>query len=299
MLFLSRAGPITLRLGKLTIAEFVFGEIIKVDPEAERTTIDLGSLGLKRRNGLVGMAGLYYHPVMFGAKNAEEAVESWHWLFNQLGWPIEEIETEIEISALIDFIFTGIADTSIFHILALATDIRRLNSLSVDVSSKISELRKQVKGHMRSSKRLRSRDKVGSVLRVAQLSHFIADLSSETRLAIVAKKSDHDVKLGKIPNLLIDGVGIEVKCLRAVDDRADLSNRIVQGFKQSAQIVAVETGNMRKQKIADLQSTWLKVNHLETALDTVTLAAKNGRRCVLLFTGTSRGYLGRSILLKR
>jgi hypothetical protein len=67
-----------LRLGKLTIAEFVFGEIIKIDLGRERTTIDLGSPGLKKRDGLVGMAGLYYHPVMFGAKNVEEAVESWH-----------------------------------------------------------------------------------------------------------------------------------------------------------------------------------------------------------------------------
>jgi hypothetical protein len=220
-------------------------------------------------------------------------------LFKQLGWPIEEIETEIEISALIDFIVTGMADTSIFHILALATDIRRLNSLNVDVSSKISELKKQVKGHMRSSKRLRNQDKGGSVFRVAQLSHFIADLSSETRLAILAKKSEHDVKLGETPDLIIDGVGVEVKCLRAVGGRVDFSDRVVKGLKQGAQIVAVETGDMRKQNIADLQSTWLGVNDLETALDTVTLAAKNGRSCVLLFTGTNKGYLGRSILLKR
>lgn len=132
----------------------------------------------------------------------------------------------------------------------------------------------------------------------------MADLSSEVRLARLAKEYGYEVKLGRRPDLFIDGKGIEVKRVRTrpVIHRlrkvplASLSNPIRRGLKQKADVIAVQVNSLNKRKIKDFKIVWTATDTLKNVLERVLAFRK--RRPVLLFCGTSRGYFARIVLVK-
>lgn len=167
-------------------------------------------------------------------------------------------------------------------------------------------LGKKARDHLKKAEKLKSDNIAASLYRIGVLRSFMADLSSECRLARLAKTYGFEVELGKHPDLTINGKGIEVKRVhprfpvKEPGSRlplGDLSNPIRRGLKQKADIIAIQVPNLRKREIEGFKSVWMGRDRLRNVLETALRFEKNGR-CVLLFLDTNRGYFGRIILVK-
>lgn len=295
----SQRKPLQLKLNGILVGELAMNEIIHPNPDGQGTTVDLGEAGIKRRGDLVGMGGAYYHPYFFGADNADAAIESWNWLFDQSTLPKKDIETDLEMMLVLDFIRVGMIEPTVFKILALATDLHRLYKMGIDVSKKVSEVNEKIRGNIKQANKLKEKNTTQYLLRLEHLTYQLADMASESRLALFAKTFGFDVKLQKSPDVLINDVRVEVKHVWQHEmDIGSFVNKITKGFKQRGQIVVIETGDFRNKSIKSFQIKWLPTMPLSEALRATISAAKNGRKCVLLFAGTNKGYIGKWALIK-
>lgn len=294
-----RKEPVVVRLGKERIFELEVGKLLTIDNG--KLTVELGQSALKTKGNLIGMAGFYYNPKVFWGETVEKVALSWAWLMERLTLDEKRLEEE----AILEFLSTGIEDGTLVALFSLAVDLYDLDSSIVDVSSKISELKSQVRAHLRRFEKLKLEDKVRSYVKIGYLRRYMADLSSECRLARLANEYGYDVKLGKHPDLTIDGKAIEVKRVRMRPliytsnkvKLASLTNPIKSGIRQRADMIAIQVNNLRKRKIRDFRTVWTASDTLRNALKTA-LAFRDEGRCVLLFCGTNKRYFGRLILLK-
>jgi len=301
----------------------------KKDVKKYRVEIDFGKSGLKRIGDLVGMAGFYYDTEYYWATTPENVMHAWNW-FNQKTKANEDYWMAVESDTVRDFIdnnwnpFTHeFRDTLTPNILSLILDLYALDLMKVDVNEKLSEITQQMRDHIRKYEKLSknlgfSTDygfsrKVMS--RITNLRKFLAHLSSESRLARLAKLYGFDVTLSIHPDLIIDGKKIDVKRPDArykipkrkdfvtfVSDESvvveNLSNHISKGFRQKVDIVAIEVKHLDKREIKGFSSKWLGgSNSLKNALqDAISYKKKD---IVLLFMGSPKGYFGRVLRCRK
>jgi len=116
--------------------------------------------------------------------------------------------------SILEFLSTGREEGLLFFLFSLVVDLYGLYSLGVEVSPKISELRLQAKSLLWKYEKLAQKNKIQSLIAIGYLRRYMADLSSEVRLARLAKEYRYEMKLGRRPDLIIDGKGIEVKRVR-------------------------------------------------------------------------------------
>jgi len=285
--------PIVVRENDKVIFEFDVGKLLTVS--SGKLTIELGQPGLKTKGNLVGMSGTYYALDLFWGGTIENVVHSWNWLIERLNLDAEQFQTVIEAEAILELLATGQEEGLLFHLLSLAVDLHELDSEGIDVESKISELGKHARAHLRKYEKLKDNFAVQALFKIGALRFYMANVSSESRLARLAKEWGHDVKLGKHPDLIIDGKGLEVKRARTTHRLASLLNLIKKGLKQKVDLIAIQVVGLDKREIKGIKTTWLATDRLSSVLKS-SLTHKG--KCVLLFCGTNRGYFGRIILLK-
>jgi DNA-directed RNA polymerase subunit RPC12/RpoP len=286
--------------------------------------IDFGQGGLQRIGNLVGMAGFYYDSEYYWASTPEKVFDAWNW-FNQKTQANEDYWMAIESDTVRDFIDNNwrpfnyeFRDALTASILSLILNLYTLDSMNVDVSKKLSEIRQQMRGRIVKYERLSrsvsfstnykvSRKAMG---RVTDLRLFLAHLSSESRLATFAKLNGFDVALSIMPDLIINGKRIDVKkpveryvipenrpnFITFVSDEStvieNLSNHVSEGFRQGVDVVAIEVNHLEKRPIKGFNSKWLgPTMALKNALMNAISYDKKGT--VLLFRINSKGCFGR------
>lgn len=289
----SQRGPLQIKANDTVIVELDLRGILLVDP-VTGITINIGEPGIKIKDDLVGLGGMYYRPSFFGANSTTQVVESWNWLLSKLKIPREDVETMIETYCVLEFIFSGKNMPELYRIMSLFTDLKILYEMSMDVQSKISELNEKIKGNFRSFTKLNSKNEPESILRIREIIHQLADLSTEVRLAVIIKKMGKEVQIGKSPDLLIDGIRVEVKFDRGdgLDNEAFIT-KLTKGLDQSGELIAMDTLDLRAKNGGKMKLSWLSTTDLKSALETGIQVVKNGRKCVLLFSGSTHGYFGR------
>lgn len=293
---LSQQKPVVVREDNNTIFEFDIGQLLTISNG--KLTIELGQLGLKTKGNLIGMGGCYYNPELFWGETVEKVVLSWDWLIEKMGVDPKTFQTVVEFGAIIEFLIRGGEEGLLFYLLSLTVDLHELHSMDVDITAKISELGKQARAHLKKYEKLKNKDKAQSLFRITALRRYMANLSSECRLARLAKEFGYEVKLGKHPDLTINGRGIEVKRVSITRRIVNLSSPIEKALKQDADAIAIQVDDLKKRAIKGFKTVWTGTDRLRNVLPSALAYEKKGR-CVLLFCGTNRGYFARIILLKK
>lgn len=292
-------------------------------------SVDLGEKGPKIKGDLVGLAGFYYSAEYYWGETPENVIKAWNW-FNQMTQANEDYWVAVEYDTVRDFLDNNwkpsnneFRDSLTPYVLSLILDLYALDRMKVDVGRKISEIRKQMKGQIENYEKLSEKIEFSTdfklsrnaLLRVTNLRKYLAHLSSESRLARLAKSYGFDVTLDISPDLTINGKKIDVKkpderyiipekreFLTFVSDAStvieNLSNHISEGFGQKVDIVAIEVHHLDKRPIKGFHSKWLGPS---TILKNALLNAINHEKkgTVLLFMRNSKGYFGRVLRCRR
>lgn len=292
-------GPMRIKLGGELLSIWDPGEFITIDPDGNGTTIELKEHGLKIREGLIGLAGTYYQPHHLGADSNQQVIDSWNWLFTRSNFPKEKFEEFLEGLAIIRMITTGTNQVVLQHMMSLAIDLKELHDNGINTDEKISELMSKVKGNWRKFNKLMNGDEMAyASIQMNEMSLTIADMLAESVLAKIAYKLDLCVEMKKSPDLIIDDVLVEVK-----NDRQDETNskrfesKVNKGLKQGGELVAIFT-DTKKKSHKDKKITWWATESMSAALPMAIELCKKGRKCVLLFTGSSKGPFGRVGLIR-
>jgi hypothetical protein len=299
IMMMANGGVIELKLGGKPFATVDLTDIVKINPDKQGTTIQLGEPGPKFRNGLVGMGGIYYDPKNIGAENIEYVKDSWDWLFTRKNFPKEDFENMLEGESVMYWIMSGRNQTTIHHIMSMAVDLKILFDNNIDVSDKVSEIIKEIRGNWRKFNKIKNKKKVFALIHFEDMALAIADMLAETKIAAAAYNFGLDVKMKKTPDVLIDGIRLEAKF-----DRRFLMNdngfdaKVTKGLNQGGDLVAIFTGSFGIKKLKNKKLTWLVTEGLETALLMALEYCKNGKKCVLLFTGTNKGEIGRVAIVR-
>ena len=299
VLMMANGGPIELKINGKPFASVDFTGIVKIDPDYQGTTIQLGEPGLKFRKGLLGMEGIYYDPRNTGAENIEQVRDSWNWLFTRENFPKTDFENYLEGESIVHWISTGSNQTAIHNIMCMAIDLKILFDKGVDVSEKVSEIISKIRGNWRKFNKIKNKEKASALMHIDNITLTVADMLAETKIAVIAHSLGHDVKMKKTPDVLIDEIRLEAKF-----DRRFLMNdnsfdaKVTKGLKQGGQLIAIFTGSFEIKKLRNKRLTWLSTEKIETALLMALEFCKNGKKCVLFFTGTSQGEIGRVAIIR-
>jgi len=155
----------------------------------------------------------------------------------------------VETEAILEFLVTGLDQGLLVYLLSFAVDLNELSSFGVDVTSKISDWGKKAREHVRKFQKLELKNNARALSIIGMLRLFMADISSECSLARLAKEYGYEVKLGKHPDLTVDGRSVEVKRTRDkffmngndhLQPLVDLSNPSEKGLRQNADIVSIQ-----------------------------------------------------------
>ena len=299
ILLFSKMKPIRTTLGDDLLSIVDMKEFVQIEDDKNGTIINIGEPGLKTKEGLIGLGGNYFTPFYLGADNAKEVIDSWNWVFEYMEIPKKDFEQSLEFSYVLDFISSGKAETKIFKIMSLVVDLKKLYDAGINIDKKITELSSKIKGNLRAFNKRKDNDAGPALFRIGLLTRELSDLSAEARLARFANAVGMDVKIQKSPDILIENVRVEVKFDRK-DRMSDIgfSNKIKKGLKQKGSLVAIFTGTFERKKIRGMRITWLPNDSLLNALKQGISVCKNGKKCVLLFTGTNKGYFARLGLIR-
>lgn len=299
VLGMAGSGPLKVKINEKLFSIIDFTDIIKIDPDYQGTSIHLGNSVPKIKDGLVGMGGIYYEPKNMGAESVESVVDSWNWLFTKENFPKRNFENFIEFSSILYWITSGRNQIAISHVMSMAVDLKILFDRGVDVSEKVTEIISKIKGNMRTFNKMKDKEKTFALLHINDMTLTIADILAETRIAIVANSFGLDVKMRKTPDVLIDGIRVEAKFdRRALMNDNGFDNKVTKGLKQGGELVAIFTGSFDIKKLKDKKLTWLGTDNLRTSLTKALDFCKSGKKCVLLFTGTSQGEIGRVAIIR-
>lgn len=279
------------------IAEFNIGELFSI--KEGRIQVDFGQIGLEIKGNFVGLGHILYAPWLFGARNVQNAVDSWNWLVKETRVSEETLQMALEICSLSSLLVRGIDEGENVHIFPTMVNLYELNLAGVDTRPKIDEFGHQTRSYMRIFEKWIDKRPWRAIARTEGLRRYFSNVSSECFLAGVAKHYGFDVKLGKHPDLIINNKKIEVKRLGSYDKHADLLNPIDRGLNQkpNPDVVAIQVNSLEKRSIKGYRAKWLARDSLNNALKTAFAFGKNGT-CVLLFSGTKQGLKGRIVLLK-
>ena len=292
-------GPMRVKLGGKLLTIWDPGEFIRIDPDGNGTTIQLKGHGLRIREGLVGLAGTYYHPHHLGANNNQQVIDSWNWLFTSSNFPKEKFEGFLEGLAIMRMITTGTNQIVLQHMMSLAIDLKELHENGVSTDEKISELMSKAKGNWRKFNKLMNKDRMAhALMQMNEMSLTIADMLAESVLAKIAYKLDLHVEMKKSPDLIIDSVRVEVKNDRQLESNSTrFENKVIKGLKQGGELVSIFT-DTKKHNIKNKKITWCATETMSVALPMAIELCKKGRKCVLLFTGSNKGFFGRLGLIR-
>lgn len=283
--------------------------------------VDLGQAKLNKIDNLVGMGGFYYNPEYYWGESTQSIVEAWNWFVKEMQVD-EDFWEALEGELVWETLLTGYEEGLTCDVITLVVDLHALNSLNVDVSAKISEIKKQIRDHMDVYEKLSKKKEFSFIVRavgdaffrVRSLRLYLNHLSSESRLARLAKLYGFDVKLEFHPDMTINGKNVEVKKVRkkymlpkkreafitfvSTESTAieNLSNPISEGLRQNADIIAIEVDHLNKRSIKGFKSKWLSRDTLKMVLTSAITYNKKG--IVMLFSSTSEGDFGRIILVK-
>jgi len=299
VIYFSQMKPMKISIGDNLFALFDLSDIVKPNPDGIGTTIQIDVAGPKVREGLVGMGGMYYHPENIGAKNTREVIESWNWLFDRSNIPKTKLENFLEGLSVMHMISIGQNQMAIFYIMGLAVDLKQLYEMNVEIDRKITELTSKIKGNWRAFNKMKKKSNVLALKQFDDLTMSISDLLAETRLAKLAKEWGMNVKMDKSPDILIDDVKIEAKFDRRLwmKERA-FENKIKKGLRQGGSLVAIFTGNFRIKKLKKIKLSWFTTEPLQVSLINAIKLCKKERKCVLLYTGTTKGFVGKVGLIR-
>ena len=248
---------------------------------------------------MVGIAGTYYHPKSIGAKNAKEVIESWNWLFSKNKFTKKEFEEFLEGMSILRMIMSGKNEVAIQHIMGLALDLKFLSDNNVNVEQKINELMSKIKGNWRKFNKLMNEGKeVYAEIHMRDMALTISDMQAESSLAKIAYQLDLQIEMKKSPDIIIDNIRVEVKNNRQLKiDSKQFENKLNKGLKQGGELVAIYT-DVKKKSHKDKKITWWASESISVALPMSIELCKKGRKCVLLFTGSMKGYFGRVGLIR-
>jgi hypothetical protein len=273
------------------IAKF---NLVKLFREKEgRISVNLGLFGLKVEGNFVGLGHILYNPEFLGAQSIQEVSESWDWLLEKTHVDSENLQMALEICSLIVILKTGIEEGKDVNIFNLAVNLRRLESLGIDVTPKIDEFGEEIRGHIKSFWRWEKKRVWNSILIAQKLREYLSNVSSECFLARISKSYGFDVRFGKHPDLTINGKRVEVKRPNSYN----LSSSIDSAQGQLHDIIAIEVDSLKQRPIPYHEATWLDEEKLKDAI-TNALTPRWNDNVVLLFMATLEGLKGRIILLK-
>lgn len=278
-------------------------------------SINIGPIGLKRKNDFVGIAGFYYKPSYFGCKDVTTFIDSWNWFLKKVSINEEEFTQLLEASSIIHLLIVGFDEGLIFYLFALIHDLFLLNSLHVDVEQKILEIRRKIMGNLRSYSKWKNKKISEGFKRIQFLKSDLANLSSESGLAIFAKLQGFSVKMGISPDLVIEQKKIEVKnrvtpqrmIVVGLSETPDivehnnldnLKNSFDRGLKQKPDIVAIEVSNLDKREVKGYKLTWMARGNLKKILRNTLDFTKKGK-LVLLFMVNDKEVSGRLVIIKK
>jgi hypothetical protein len=243
------------------------------------------------------MGCILYSPEILGAGNIQNVLDSWDWLIKKTHVSEETLQMALEACSLSELLLTGRDEGINVNIFSLIFDLYELDSMGVDTSPKIEEFGKQIRSYMRKFDKDKDKRIWRALVKTDDLRRHLSNFSSECRLARFAKICGFDVKLGKHPDIVVNGRKIEVKRVSSFERYADLSNPIDEGLNQNPDIIAVEVNSLEERKIGGHKTKWLGRDNLSNTLRTV-LAFKKSGNYVLLFSGTKQGLEGRIVILK-
>ena len=216
---LTEAKPLEakLRSGKIFCACYL-PEMIEFDEKTNNFNIDLGEAGLKRIDNLIGLAGFFYDTEYYFATTPEKVIEAWNW-YNLKTKTDEDYWMAVEAETVWDFLrynwrpFTSnFRESLILNMLSLIIDLYQLDSLKVDVTAKLLEIKNEkIKGNMETYQKLIKNDFQVDIklvkkafIRIRKTRQELANLSAESRLALFAKQRRFEVLISKSPDLLIN-----------------------------------------------------------------------------------------------
>lgn len=295
---LNQKKPSILRDNKgKEIAKFNIGKLFR--EKDGKVYVDFDSLGLKVEGNFVGLGHILYRPEFLGARNVQEVLAAWNWLLEKTQVDSSNLQMALETCSLIVILKTGIEEGKDVNIFSLAINLQKLESLGIDTTSKIKEFGEEIRGHTKSFWKLEPKNIWKGILVAQKLREYLSNVSSECFLARVSKSYGFNVRIGKHPDLKIEGKGVEVKRANSYN----LSSPIRSAQGQPHDIIAIEAKSLKQieiphYKAPKYETTWLNEGHLKDVLKSALTLRGNGD-IVLLFMATFEGLKGRIILLKQ
>jgi hypothetical protein len=309
-------------------------EMTVYDINTNRYHINFGKVGLKRNGNLLGLAGFFYDSDRYFAATPQKVIDAWNW-FNKETQSTDDYWQAIEAETVWNFFRYNwspfnfeFREGYIANIISLINDLHTLDLLGINVNEKLLEIKNEkLKGNMEAFQRLSNNEAFhvnnmvtkNAFLRIRKVSQELANLSSETRLALFSTRRGFKVALSKSPDLLIEGKRIEVKSPKVLFNNPrkqaeringvlvlneencrieNLTNSIRKGFNQGANIVAIEVNHLDRRRISGYSTKWLGgIIPLEKALRNSLSYQKKGT--VMLFRcRKDEGYTGRVLRCK-
>jgi hypothetical protein len=290
---LSQEQPWILRDNKgREMAEFNTGELFSMKENGIH--VNFGSLGLKTKRDLVGLGHILYNPKLFGAQNVQEVLDSWNWLVKRIRVDEETMQMALEVCSLVMMLLTGVEESMDVYLFSLVVDLRELDLMGIDTRPKIEEFGHLIRRHVAKFEHLEDTRVWKAISITQELRKHLSNFSSECRLARLAKLYGLDVRLGKNPDLIINGRRIEVKRRSSYQKYADLSNSIKDAQSQHPDIIAIEVYSLEKRNVKDFKTDWFGRGNLRKALETALTFKRDAKSVVLLFS--REGSEGRIIL---
>jgi len=272
-----------------TMFTFALGEAFKFE---KGTLTVIGESKLRERNGLVGMSGAYFHPSLLSASSCDEVFDAWEWIGKEVGESFHQMSTWLTGAFVLRAIATGVVNFAVMAPIQVAVKLHKL-SKSTDTKPKIHELKRFVKGNVKSWTRdptLQWYDNMEQMVR--SLSNFECEFDFAL-LSIECELCELPVKLAKRPDMYLGEVPVDVKNLSwdpSLPTRNYTRKILEQAerafHKQDAKLVGMGIGialimlGLAKKRVS---KTRIGRKEFCIALKNGLALVKDGRKPVLLF----------------
>lgn len=280
--------------GKLVVSGYI-GELIGI---VDDHTLQYSSKGVFIKNNSACWGGICYNPKLcLGAENARTVNNAWKWFLSKVKNP-EQFESELEKTAVLEWVLTGRSTIYLPKILNLAVDLFRLEKMNVDISKKLFEINRNIVGNFKKAKKQLKKLEIDR--RYKNVAHYLADLSAETRIAVIAKLLKYDVELHMAHDVIVGTNKIQVKNIRLTHNPQSVLNSIQRGFDHDADIVVVHHDIPLDGEAIQYASggKWYgDISSIYEGIDTALVLHDEGKKIVLFLTGTLKGYFSRILIL--
>ncbi|MCW4025270.1 MAG: hypothetical protein NWF01_09590 [Candidatus Bathyarchaeota archaeon] len=300
------------------------------DPSEENFALKivLNNAVFEREGNTVGFAGFLFDSKFHWATTPENMIHAWNW-FNKTLNVDDDFWRNIAIDTIRDTLDNSwntyeneMNDTFIVDILYLIWALYNLDKLGIDTKEKFSEIRMHCKGRTRTFEKLSKKSQFSydfrfsreACQRITDIRKTFAHMASEAKLAALSKGYGFDVELSNNPDIKINGRWVQVKkpiehyitpqnlhgivtITNETTEIEKLAGLIKDGFRQNADIVAIEVNHLDDRIIDGYKAVWGKEMKLANAL---TLAlGYTTKSIVLVFKETEKGWRGRIVKCKK